>query len=214
MKNEIREAHVSLLENLGSVAREQHVHHRKTWRDYDNKEYGNEDFKKVEILYGEGSDMAGDMLDLINLSQRLKHFIGVSSQPISIPTVLVNNHFNSSVKGIQQNYNSENSIQNLNFSSRNSHELLELNQLAIQFKGILNNIEIDSKEEIFENIIDLEESLNEKTSKPNRIKAFGRSTLYSMKKILTMKSLQNVEEITEKLPKIANRFNELLSKIT
>lgn len=103
INSEIKEYHIRLLKNLGANAHEQHSHHRKIWREYPNKEYGDATFKMVETLYAEGSDMAGDMFDLNNLAARLEHFVGMSKQINSSKrTITVNNNFNATVTGIQQ----------------------------------------------------------------------------------------------------------------
>lgn len=77
IQHEVRLDHVTRLRALGETARQLNVDYGQTWhREYKNKEYGNKDFALVEKMYGEGRDMAGDMIDLSNLSSRLEDFIG------------------------------------------------------------------------------------------------------------------------------------------
>ncbi|PEV71261.1 hypothetical protein CN434_05160 [Bacillus thuringiensis] len=213
INSEIKEYHIRLLKNLGANAHEQHSHHRKIWREYPNKEYGDATFKMVETLYAEGSDMAGDMFDLNNLAARLEHFVGMSKQVNSSKrTITVNNNFNATVTGIQQNYESSNIQQTVNLGSSQDKELEELKIIINQFKEFLEQSTIQEKEEIAENLSDLEETLQQEQPKKNRIKSFGNSITTGMKKMLTMKSFNNVDEISTKLPKLIDNFTNIINK--
>lgn len=104
--SEIKEFHIKLLENLGSTAHEQYEHHRSAWKGYGYKDYGEDNFKKLEELYAVGCDMTGDMFDLNNLAPRLEQFVGKSKVDITKPTTQVNNNFNAPITGLQQNFDS------------------------------------------------------------------------------------------------------------
>ncbi|MBD8848407.1 hypothetical protein [Priestia megaterium] len=213
INSEIKEYHIKLLKNLGINAREQHTHHRKVWKEYQNQEYGDTNFRKVEKLYAEGSDMAGDMLDLNNLALRLEHFVGMSKQDSNSKSgINVNNHFHSTVTGIQQNYDSHDIQQTLNLESNKSKEIEEMKIIINQFKGFLEQSTSDEKEEIAENLSDLEGTIEKEEPKKNRIKSFGNAVSTGMKNMLTMKSFNNADEVATKLPKIIDNFNNILDK--
>lgn len=214
INSDIKEFHIRLLENLGSTAHEQHTYHRRVWREYHNKEYGEPMFNIVERLYAEGSDMAGDLFDINNLAARLKHFVGMSNQPeVLKSSINVNNHFNSTVTGVQQNYESSNIHQLVNVDLNNNNEKEEIKILIKQFRDFLQSSTSSEKEEVIENINDLEETLEFAQPKGNRIRSFGKSISASMKKMLTMKSFNNIDEVSTKLPNIIENFNRLIEKI-
>ena len=80
IRNEVRSDHVTKLNALYKTARELNLDYGKIWhQEYQNKEYGNNEFILVEEIYSEGRDMAIDMEDLSNLSSRLSDFIGKKS---------------------------------------------------------------------------------------------------------------------------------------
>lgn len=213
INSEIKQYHIRLLRNLGENAHEQHTHHRRVWRQYENKEYGKKPFEKVEMLYSEGSDMAGDMFDLSNLAERLEHFVGMSKQvDKSKSSVNVNNHFHASVTGFQQNNDSNEITQTVNVQSDTKHELEELTNIISQLKELLDQSTSDEKEEIAENLSDLEETIQQEEPKKSRIKAFGNSVSSGMKKMITMKAFNNVDEVSSKLPKLIDNFNNIIDK--
>jgi len=82
IQEEVRPDHVARIRRLYKVAIELDFDYGRIWHQkYNNKEYGNKDFKLVEELYGEGRQMAIDMKDLSNLAARLKDFIGKKTKP-------------------------------------------------------------------------------------------------------------------------------------
>ena len=213
INSEIKEYHIKLLRNLGENAHEQHKHHRSVWRQYHNKEYGNTNFKKVETLYGEGSDMAGDMFDIDNLAARLQHFVGRKLDEKSKSAVNVNNNYYSTVTGVQQNYNSENIQQTVNIDSDKKVEVEQIKKLISQFREYLESSTAgEETEEVLENINDLEETINHEEPKKNRIKSFGKSVGIGMKKLLTMKAFNNIEEVSSKLPSMIESLTDTLDK--
>ncbi|MED3952608.1 hypothetical protein P4603_10960 [Priestia aryabhattai] len=213
INSEIKGYHIKLLKNLGVNARDQHTHHRKVWKEYRNPEYGDASFRKLEKLYAEGSDMAGDMLDLNNLAMRLEHFVGMSKQDTNSKSgINVSNHFHSTVTGIQQNYDSHDIQQNLNVEPNKSKEIEEMKIIINQFREFLEQSTSHEKEELSENISDLEETIEKEEPKKNRVKSFGNAVSMGMKNMLTMKSFNNIDEIATKLPKMIDKFNSILDK--
>lgn len=82
IQDEVRPDHITRIDRLGKTAIELNIDYGKVWhQQYQNKEYGNKDFKLVETLYGEGRQMAVDMIDLRNLVKRLQDFIGKKTKP-------------------------------------------------------------------------------------------------------------------------------------
>lgn len=76
---EVRPDHVNRLGKLAEKAKDFFGVIGSYWnREYpeDMKNYKNTNFKMIEDLYIKSREMAGDMLDLNNLSHRLKDFIG------------------------------------------------------------------------------------------------------------------------------------------
>ena len=214
MHSEIKPYHIRLLKNLGNKAQEQHTFHRKKWREYENKEYGDPTFRKVEKLYEEGSDMTGDMYDLNNLMHRLEDFVGMSKQETDTKSSLhVSNHFNAPITGMQQNYESKDIHQFLNIQDNTKKDINELREIISQLKEILEQSTSGEKEEIAENINDLEEAIEQEVPKKSRIKAFGTSVGSGMKKLLTMKAFNNMDEMTVKLPRMIDNFNSIIDRV-
>lgn len=78
----VEEHHVKRLESLAKTAHEINIDIGKIWhQQYDRKDYGNSDFRVVETIYGDTRDMAVNMLDLSNISSRLKDFVGKKKNP-------------------------------------------------------------------------------------------------------------------------------------
>ena len=74
---EVREHHVKRLQRISTVAHENYINIGKIWhQDYDDRDYGNEEFRLVEDIYGDARDMAANLLDLSNMASRLEDFIG------------------------------------------------------------------------------------------------------------------------------------------
>ena len=76
---EIETHHVKRLEKIGKTAFKLNRRIRSCWHDESweiSKEYGNQNFLRVESFYRESSDMFADMYDLEHLSNRLNDFVG------------------------------------------------------------------------------------------------------------------------------------------
>lgn len=77
LNTEVKEHHIKRLIKIAKVAQEINVDIGKRWHnDYLNKEYGNDDFYKVERIYGDTRDMAVNLLDTANIAERLKDYLG------------------------------------------------------------------------------------------------------------------------------------------
>ncbi|BEV38779.1 hypothetical protein ABRY75_16570 [Bacillus stercoris] len=214
INSEIKGYHIRLLKNLGVNAHEKYEHHRKVWRQFEGKEYGESNFNKVEELYREGSDMTGDMFDLNNLAPRLEDFVGMSKKDNNTKSaVKVNNHFHSTVTGMQQNYESKEIQQTVNYGSSDSDKIEEMKIILDQFRKLLDQSTNDEKEEVIENVADLVEVIEQENPKKNRVKSFGNSVSTGMQKLLTMKSFNNMDEVATKLPKMIDNFGDLVDKL-
>ncbi|WP_318557332.1 hypothetical protein [Geobacter anodireducens] len=75
---EVRSDHISRIHHLFSTACEIENEFIKVWHQKDDnwKEYGDPQFRTVEIIYEEGRSMVVDMRDLSNLNSRLKTYVG------------------------------------------------------------------------------------------------------------------------------------------
>ena len=74
---EVRQDHVRRLYSLGLAANKMNRYYGIVWhQQFPNKEYGDVNFRLVEDLYSKGRDTLIDMMDLCNLSERLKDFVG------------------------------------------------------------------------------------------------------------------------------------------
>lgn len=77
IENSVEKHHVTRLSSLAKNAHEINIDLGKVWhQQYENKEYGDENFSIVENIYADSRDMAVNMLDLSNIASRLKDFIG------------------------------------------------------------------------------------------------------------------------------------------
>ena len=77
LENEVQQNHLKRLRKLATVAQEINVDIGRIWhQQYDNKDYGNDDFRKVESIYCDTRDMAVNLLDIENIAERLDDFIG------------------------------------------------------------------------------------------------------------------------------------------
>jgi hypothetical protein len=73
----IEDHHCKRLRNIASVASEINTDIGQIWhQEYPNKEYGNQDFRKVERVYGDTRDAAVNLLDIGNMAVRLDHYVG------------------------------------------------------------------------------------------------------------------------------------------
>ena len=75
----VRKDHVKRLYRISKVAHDIYVDMGRLWhQDYPDKyiDYGNTNFLKVERIYAEVRDMAGDLLDLGNVASRLNDYVG------------------------------------------------------------------------------------------------------------------------------------------
>lgn len=74
---EVKEHHVKRLHKIAQVAHEINGKIGKIWHQgYDNKDYDDPDFRIVEHVYCDTRDMAVNLLDVANISERLKDFNG------------------------------------------------------------------------------------------------------------------------------------------
>lgn len=76
---EVQTHHIARLVAIGKTADKLNHQLGQMWhREYPDKlmQYGNPEFKKVELLYSEARNMAAEMLDLTNLATRLQDFVG------------------------------------------------------------------------------------------------------------------------------------------
>lgn len=74
---EIQPHHITRIQRLFTTADELNLRFGDVWHgDYKPKDYGNENFWLVEQMYAKGRDMSVDMLDLSNVAERLKDFVG------------------------------------------------------------------------------------------------------------------------------------------
>src|SRR5258708_11693472 len=76
INNEVFSHHVSRLKKLGLTAEKLWSQYGEVWNNYVHRDYQNADFQKLELLYTEGRDMAGDMFDIAKSSARLREFVG------------------------------------------------------------------------------------------------------------------------------------------
>lgn len=78
-KTEVKQNHITRLAKIGSVAHQINVDIGLAWhQQYDNKDYGNENFKIVEHIYADTRDVAVNLLDVSNIAERLNDYIGNS----------------------------------------------------------------------------------------------------------------------------------------
>lgn len=74
---EVQQHHVTRLNRLYQTAHELNLEFGRVWhREFTRKDYGTENFRVLEWMYGRGRDMAVDLLDLSNASARLQDFVG------------------------------------------------------------------------------------------------------------------------------------------
>jgi len=74
---EVKTHHIQRLQRISTVAQEINVDIGKVWhQQYIGKDYSNNDFRIVEEIYGGTRDMAVNLLDISNIAERLKDFIG------------------------------------------------------------------------------------------------------------------------------------------
>jgi len=74
---EVEEHHITRLNKVATVSQEINERIGRIWhQEYDNKDYGDDNFILVENIYADTRDMAVNLLDIANLSERLTDFIG------------------------------------------------------------------------------------------------------------------------------------------
>lgn len=204
---EIKEYHVILAKQRGSNAQNHHMRHRRVWQksnvDYD----GSENFKKLEILYEEGTSMTLDMTDLINLSERLQDFVGRKSNIIP-SSITYTTNINAPIQNYMQNNNTQNVYQNNGYSSRNVQDIKQLKAILEEFKQLIHEQENKEFGETYENILDIENEVNKDQFKKNRIKSFGKSLINDMEKFNTINTFSM--NISDKI----NHFAEIIEKLS
>ncbi|GGD02266.1 hypothetical protein [Pontibacillus salipaludis] len=207
--SEIQEYHVNLLKNIGQNAGRFYRSHRKVWHASEYKPYWKNDFRPVEKLYVEGSDMTGDMIDINNAAERLKDFVGKRSQNNTpSPYMQQYNTFNAPITNLQQNNHSSNVQQNVN-----SAGIGELQQLLISVRDIIPHLtEPKDKNDINEQVEDLEETLQEENPKQSRIKAALNTINGTLSKAFNMRTFNNVDQVSKELPSIIENTQDILDK--
>jgi len=207
---EIKEYHFKVLLKLAKTAREIFSHTKHVWSEYSNKEYGEANFHKVESIYYIVCYMTGDMFDLDNLAHRINDFIGRRVVDLNNGSK-INNIFQGSVTGFQQNFDNSTGVQNMN--SNKNVDIEEFKKVISEIKELLNGVLIEEKEEIVESLNDLEESIEIGDTKKSKIKAFSGAILTGLKKLFTLETFSNIETISTKLPQVAENFEKVLDKI-
>ena len=77
IQKEVEEHHVNRLKSIADTASEININIGAAWhQEYDNKDYGNEQFDIVEQMYFDAREAAVNLLDIDNLASRLKVFVG------------------------------------------------------------------------------------------------------------------------------------------
>ncbi|MBY7125743.1 hypothetical protein ILS93_27210 [Bacillus sp. 16GRE42] len=209
---EILEYHVRILTKIGSNGEEFYRNYGVFWNsDSVDKEYGTERFQLVERLYQAGRGMAGDLIDLLNLAGRLKDFIGRKGEGYSQMNKKHQIIFNAPIGAVQQNFEGSTGIQNIGDS--NKEEINELKTIIREIQAVLNMLPEEEREEVQDNLSELNEIAKESNPKPIRVKAFANGIVSSLKKILTMKTIDNATQLTEKLPKIIEGFEKIIKSI-
>ena len=80
LNREVKDHHIRRLKQIANVAQQINIDIGQIWhKEYENKEYGNDDFFKVELVYGNTRDTAVSLLDIDNIAERLNDFIGRAS---------------------------------------------------------------------------------------------------------------------------------------
>ncbi|SJN46591.1 hypothetical protein FM120_18260 [Sphingobacterium faecium PCAi_F2.5] len=80
---EVKEHHIKRLKKISLVAQKINVDIGKIWhQEYDNKEYGQQNFRIVVKIYEDTRDMAVNLLDTANIAERLQDYIGKQNKPL------------------------------------------------------------------------------------------------------------------------------------
>jgi vacuolar-type H+-ATPase subunit E/Vma4 len=207
--SEIQEYHIRELFNLAATAHEIYDNAKKVWSEYRDKDYNDPVFKKVESIHYEICNMTGDMFDLNNLAHRLKDFVGRKASGMS-ENSRVNNIFHAPVTGFQQNLDHSTGTQNIATQTTDQEEL---KAIMLEIKQLLSNLPAEGKKEIEESIGDLEEALQDNSTKKSRIRAFGVAVSSGLKSLFTMDSFNKIDEVSTKLPQVVENFEKVLHKI-
>lgn len=90
---EVQSNHVTRLNQIGIISHEIYMDWSDVWvNDVKPKQYGNPNFFILENLHNRSVDMAADLLDLSNVADRLKDYIGRKGNlEQAIPSVTNNN---------------------------------------------------------------------------------------------------------------------------
>lgn len=194
-----------MLFKLAETAHEINDHARKVWSCYRDKDYGEPVFKKVESLHYELCSMTSDMFDLNNLAHRVNDFVGRKVK--SMDDTKVSNVFNAPVTGFQQNPDHATGTQNIGTQTT---EMNELKAIVLEIKQLLQNVPKEDKEEIEELLIDLEEAIQNNDMKKSKLKAFGGAITNGLKSLFTIKSFNNINEVSSKLPQVTENLENVL----
>lgn len=81
IKYEVKEHHIKRLRKISTIAQDINQGIGRIWhQEYENKDYGNPNFKIVEDIYCDTRDMAVNLLDISNIAERLNDYIGKSNK--------------------------------------------------------------------------------------------------------------------------------------
>jgi ActR/RegA family two-component response regulator len=74
---EVQNNHVTRLNHIGTTSYEINMEWGTVWhKEVNPKQYGDQNFKILEDLYAKSRDMAIDLMDLSNVAERLKDYVG------------------------------------------------------------------------------------------------------------------------------------------
>ena len=208
--NEVQDYHVKMIRSIGHQGTEYYRAFGQTWhRGEVNKDYGDPLFDRVEQLYAEARNTAADLIDLDNLGARLQDFIGRKGNGVQPMVQNITNNFNAPIGAVQQNYDNSQGIQN----TGGHGEFEEIKTLISDVKCILATLPQKERTEVEENLAELSETIENENPKPNRIKAFTGAIGQTLRKVLSMNTLNNAVELSEKVPKILDGIEEISNKL-
>lgn len=213
MNTEIAQYHVNVLKRMYSTAREVHQNLRNIWSEYENKEYGNPMFRKVEFIDQEIGNMTGDMFDLSNLAGRLEDFIGRRNLESMTKGTNVTNVFHAPVSGIQQNFDDSQGTQLIG-SNTSSDSMNELNSILETIKGLLAEVPPKTTEVVYESISDLQECISQEVP-PKRSKfiAFSAAVVGGLRQLFTVKGIANLDTVSNQIPQIVDNLEKTIHHI-
>lgn len=150
--NQVSEREVKLMIKIGKNAIEYNHEYGKTYKEeHAWKDYGNENFKIVEGLYGDGRDYFVTMQDASNISSRLSDYISATPPVVNNNvTQTINGHRNV-VAGINTGTINISEMNITNYSDEFDDAIDEINknsELSEEHKSYVNDILDQSKKAI------------------------------------------------------------------